>query len=118
MSEQPLTHQAHRTDSKAPLIAFFDATDIAVLGLTFFITINVTKKLIAASGFQLLATGIVVAVVYVLLMLFKRLLSPYPRMATHMMNWYFKPDLYEVQPDPDPTPLYRVRPKELDEDTT
>ncbi len=39
-------------------------------------------------------------------------------MATHMMNWYFKPDLYEVQPDPDPTPLYRVRPKELDEDTT
>lgn len=118
MSEQPLTHQAHRTDSKAPLIAFFDATDIAVLGLTLFITMNVTKKLIAASGFQLLATGIVLAVVYVLLMLFKRLLAPYPRMAEHMMNWYFKPDVFEVQPDPDPTPLYRARPKELDEDTT
>lgn len=118
MSSVNLQHPTHQTDSKVPLIAHFDALDIGILGLVFFICNNLAKKVIGSSALQLAFTGVVLLITVVLIMAVKRLLAPYPKILTHAIDWYSKPDIFEVGPDPNPIPLYVKLPKELElEDT-
>lgn len=99
-----LSHKAHRTDTRVPLIAGFDMIDLATLGLVFFVSMHVTRKLIASSALQLACTGGALLAAYVLLLTARRLLAPYPRVLEHLVNWYAKPDVFE--PGPDPRPVF------------
>ena len=119
MSEQPegLQHQTHQTDSKVPLIAYFDASDIGILGLVFFIGNTVTKKIVSSSAMQLALTGAALLVTVLLILMVKRLLAPYPKLLSHAIDWYSKPDLYEIGKDPNPVPLYQRSPSHLQEDS-
>jgi hypothetical protein len=110
MTEPSLEHVVHKKDSSSSILYFFDVTDVLVLGITYMVMKELAPRVTDGIGIQAL-TAVALGVAYFITSAVKKKLEPYPKVVQHVIDWYGKPDVYEIQSDPKPVPLFLRPPK-------
>ncbi len=99
--------EAHKLDGQAPVWRNFSLGELVFIAGTGILSQLIGQRAVSDSALQLGLSGGLTLTAYLIVVMLKVALAPYPKLLRHGWSWYGSPDTFRLEPDAQATPLFK-----------